>query len=68
MIGCYAQAVSTEIVIDKNELENARWFSRDEAASMLARKHPGRADHPAAGRNRPPHHPQLGRERRGRAG
>jgi NAD+ diphosphatase len=40
MIGCYAQATSTEIVIDKNELENARWFSRDEAASMLMRRHP----------------------------
>ncbi len=40
MIGCYAQALSTKIVIDKNELENARWFSRDEAASMLARQHP----------------------------
>ena len=40
MIGCYAQALSTEIVIDKNELENARWFSRDEAAAMLTRSHP----------------------------
>ena len=40
MIGCYAQAVSTEIVIDKNELENARWFSKDECAAMLLRKHP----------------------------
>jgi NAD+ diphosphatase len=40
MIGCHAQAVTRDIVIDKNELEDARWFSRDEAASMLTRTHP----------------------------
>ena len=40
MIGCYARALSTEIVIDKNELENARWFDREEAAAMLNRTHP----------------------------
>jgi NAD+ diphosphatase len=39
MIGCYAQALSTDIVIDKHELEDARWFSRDEVATMLRRAH-----------------------------
>jgi NAD+ diphosphatase len=40
MIGCHAQALSREIVVDRNELEDARWFGREEAALMLARKHP----------------------------
>lgn len=39
MIGCYAEALSTEIVVDRNELEDARWFERDEAAAMLLRRH-----------------------------
>jgi NAD+ diphosphatase len=40
MIGCHAQALSRELVVDHNELEGARWFDREEAASMLARQHP----------------------------
>lgn len=40
MIGCHAEAISHDIVVDTNELEAARWFSRDEAATMLARTHP----------------------------
>jgi NAD+ diphosphatase len=40
MIGCHAQALSRELVIDHNELEGARWFDREEVASMLARAHP----------------------------
>ncbi|MBV8791231.1 MAG: NAD(+) diphosphatase [Pseudolabrys sp.] len=40
MIGCYAEAKSRDVVIDRDELEDARWFSRDEIASMLLRKHP----------------------------
>lgn len=40
MIGAHAQAVSTEIVVDRAELEDARWFTRAEAAAMLARTHP----------------------------
>ena len=40
MIGCHAQALSTDIVVDRNELEDARWFSRDEAAALLMRTHP----------------------------
>lgn len=41
MIGCTARATSTDIVVDKTELEDARWFSREEAAAMLRREHPG---------------------------
>jgi NAD+ diphosphatase len=40
MIGCYAQARSREIVIDRTELDDARWFERDEVALMLAGRHP----------------------------
>jgi NAD+ diphosphatase len=40
MIGCHAEAVSTKITVDTTELEDARWFSRQEAAQMLARRHP----------------------------
>lgn len=40
MIGCHAQALTGEIVVDKTELEAARWFSREEAARMLTRQHP----------------------------
>ncbi|MDR3469184.1 MAG: NAD(+) diphosphatase [Xanthobacteraceae bacterium] len=40
MIGCTARATTTDIVVDKTELEDARWFSRDEAAAMLRREHP----------------------------
>jgi NAD+ diphosphatase len=39
MIGCHAEAVTHEIVVDRQELEDARWFSRDEVATMLMRKH-----------------------------
>jgi NAD+ diphosphatase len=40
MIGCHAQALTQEIVVDRNELDDARWFDREEAAQMLARRHP----------------------------
>jgi NAD+ diphosphatase len=40
MIGCRAEAVSREIAIDGQELEHARWFSRAEVATMLAKTHP----------------------------
>jgi NAD+ diphosphatase len=40
MIGCHAEALSEKLVIDREELEDARWFDREELASMLARKHP----------------------------
>ncbi len=40
MIGCFAQALSREITIDQTELEDARWFTRDEVRTMLAGAHP----------------------------
>jgi len=40
MIGCHAQAQSDTIVVDRSELEDARWFTRAELAQMLARTHP----------------------------
>jgi NAD+ diphosphatase len=40
MIGCHAQALSETLIIDREELEDARWFDRDELALMLKRQHP----------------------------
>ncbi|MDB5511296.1 MAG: diphosphatase [Enterovirga sp.] len=40
MIGCICEATSQDITIDRDELEDARWFSRDEVALMLERRHP----------------------------
>jgi NAD+ diphosphatase len=41
MIGCHAQALTSEVLVDRRELEDARWFDRDEVAAMLLRRHPG---------------------------
>jgi NAD+ diphosphatase len=41
MIGCFAQASDSDIVVDTAELEDARWFSRPEVAAMLAGTHAG---------------------------
>ncbi|MDO9417647.1 NAD(+) diphosphatase [Pararhizobium sp.] len=38
MIGCYAEAKSRDIHRDDQELEDCRWFTRDEARAMLERK------------------------------
>jgi NAD+ diphosphatase len=40
MIGCTARATGEEIVVDRVELEDARWFDRTEATLMLRRQHP----------------------------
>ena len=40
MIGCHAEAVSDDVVIDKSEIEDARWFDRAELKTMLLRQHP----------------------------
>jgi NAD+ diphosphatase len=40
MIGCHAQALSRDITVDRDELEDARWFGRNEAAAMLLGRHP----------------------------
>ncbi|EKS70444.1 MULTISPECIES: NAD(+) diphosphatase [Caballeronia] len=39
MIGCFARAVTTDITIDRNELEDARWFTREEIRAMLDGTH-----------------------------
>ena len=36
MIGCHADAKSRDIKIDEEELEEARWFERQQVAEMLA--------------------------------
>jgi NAD+ diphosphatase len=40
MIGCRAEALSEAIIVDRSELEDARWFARDEVAAMLEGHHP----------------------------
>ena len=40
MIGCTARATNEDIIVDRTELEDARWFSRDEVELMITRKHP----------------------------
>jgi len=40
MIGCTARATSENIVVDRAELEDARWFDRSEATLMIKRQHP----------------------------
>lgn len=40
MIGCHAEALSRDVVVDRSELEDARWFEREELALMLQRRHP----------------------------
>jgi NAD+ diphosphatase len=39
MIGCHTEALSHDVVVDRDELEDARWFDRDEVAAMLLRQH-----------------------------
>jgi NAD+ diphosphatase len=50
MIGCHAQALTTDLKVDRSELEDARWFARDEVAAMVLRRHPDglTATHPFA--------------------
>lgn len=40
MLGCIGFAEGEDIVIDQNELADARWFSREEARSMMEGRHP----------------------------
>jgi NAD+ diphosphatase len=46
MIGCHAEATSDTIEIDQSEIEEARWFDRDELKLMLAGAHPDRLTTP----------------------
>jgi NAD+ diphosphatase len=39
MLGCRAEALSRDIVMDAEELEDCRWFSRAEARAMLGQSH-----------------------------
>jgi NAD+ diphosphatase len=39
MIGCVGEAISEEIDFDKDELEDARWFSKDDVRRMLEGTH-----------------------------
>ena len=40
MNGCFAEALNDNLTMDKNELVDLRWFTKDECAAMLMRKHP----------------------------
>jgi len=40
MIGCIAEALDDGLTLDRTELEDGRWFSRDEARLMLEHRHP----------------------------
>ena len=40
MIGCFGEPLNDDIQADLNELEDCRWFFRDEVRSMLVREHP----------------------------
>lgn len=40
MIGCIGMAKTTEVKLDPNEVQDARWFPRAEAKLMLEGKHP----------------------------
>jgi NAD+ diphosphatase len=42
MIGCFAEAQGRAVKVDHVELEDARWFSREEAVAMLEKRHPER--------------------------
>ena len=40
MLGCLGEAMSNDIAIDTTELEDARWFSREETQLLLTGQHP----------------------------
>lgn len=41
MIGCLAEVAAPELKVDHEELEDARWFTRDECRAILAGAHGG---------------------------
>ncbi|WP_315925815.1 NAD(+) diphosphatase [Mesorhizobium sp. SP-1A] len=49
MIGCFGEPLGEEIQPDLSELEDCRWFRRDEVRLMLARTHPDGLVTPPAG-------------------
>ncbi len=46
MIGCFAEATTRDVKVDQVELEDARWFSRDETRAMLEKRHPDKVAAP----------------------
>ena len=36
MVGCYGEALSENIILDEEELADARWFSREHVKKALA--------------------------------
>lgn len=48
MVGCIAEALTTDIDMDVTELEDCRWFTRDELGPMLAREGELKAPPPMA--------------------
>jgi NAD+ diphosphatase len=40
MIGCHAEALTEGIIVDPQEIEDARWFTRAEARAILKGEHP----------------------------
>ncbi|BCG76522.1 NAD(+) diphosphatase [Mesorhizobium sp. 113-3-3] len=49
MIGCFGEPLNEDIQADLNELEDCRWFGRDEVRLMLAREHAGNLVTPPKG-------------------
>lgn len=40
MIGCWGEALTTELTLDPVEILDARWFTRQEVRQMIDRRHP----------------------------
>lgn len=40
MIGCWAEALTTDVTLEEDELYDARWFTREDVRLMMAGKHP----------------------------
>lgn len=49
MIGCFGEALNEDIQADLNELEDCRWFSREEVVAALEGRHPDGITVPPAG-------------------
>ncbi len=49
MIGCFGEALNDDIAFDGRELEDCRWFSREEVRDIIAGRHEGGVGIPPAG-------------------
>lgn len=49
MIGCFGEPLNEDIQADLDELEDCRWFARDEVSLMLAKEHPANLITPPKG-------------------